>query len=182
LLDFENNPTPRAFALWQETEKMIHAGSIRPVEPIQLFAMSEVEKAFRFMQTGKHMGKIVVRVEANDAVPAIPRMPYIGIHADATYVIAGLGGICRDIGRWLAAKGAKHLILLSRSAFSSETNKNFASELRETYGVDTIAYDCDVANKAALQEILRKPEVRSLPSIKGCVTGAMVLHVSTRDG
>ncbi|KAK2058396.1 hypothetical protein LY76DRAFT_463324, partial [Colletotrichum caudatum] len=43
--------------------------------------------------------------------------------------IKRVGGIGKEIGRWLAEKGAKHLVLLSRSAASGEENKAFASEL-----------------------------------------------------
>ncbi|EFQ35173.1 beta-ketoacyl synthase domain-containing protein [Colletotrichum graminicola] len=181
LLDFENNPTPRAVALWEDTAKLIHDGSVRPIAPIQMFSMADVEKAFRFMQAGKHMGKVVVRVDDADMVPAVPRIPRVGIQADATYVIAGVGGICKEIGRWLAEKGAKHLVLLSRSAASGEENKAFASELQKTYGATTYAYDCDVGNKAALQQVLDDLKSKDVPIVKGCVTGAMVLRDTLFD-
>ncbi|KAI8269455.1 Highly reducing polyketide synthase [Colletotrichum sp. SAR11_239] len=181
LLDFENNPTPRAVALWEDTAKLIHNGSVKPIAPIQLFTMAEVEKAFRYMQAGKHMGKVVVRVDDADMVPAVPRTPRVDIQADATYVVSGVGGICKEIGRWLAEKGAKHLVLLSRSAASSEENKAFASELQRTYEANTYAYDCDVGNKAALQQVLDDLKSKNVPEIKGCVTGAMVLRDTLFD-
>lgn len=62
------------------------------------------------MQAGKHMGKVVVRVDEKDMVPAVPRTPKVNVSSEATYVMAGLGGICREIGRWLAEKGARSLI------------------------------------------------------------------------
>jgi NADPH:quinone reductase-like Zn-dependent oxidoreductase len=71
LLDFENNATPRAIALWHDTAKMIHDGTIKPIAPLQIFTMAEVEKAFRHMQAGKHMGKVVVRVDDTDVVRAV---------------------------------------------------------------------------------------------------------------
>lgn len=52
LLDFENNPTPRAVKLWGDVAKLIAQGSLTPVKPIQQFTFGEVEKAFRYMQTG----------------------------------------------------------------------------------------------------------------------------------
>jgi acyl transferase domain-containing protein/NADPH:quinone reductase-like Zn-dependent oxidoreductase/SAM-dependent methyltransferase len=181
LLDFENNPTPRAVALWQDTAKMIHDGTIKPVAPLQIFTMTQVEKAFRHMQAGKHMGKVVVRVDDTDLVPAVPQIPRVCIHPDATYIIAGLGGITREIGRWLAAKGAKNLVFLSRSAASGTDNKTFASQLQKTYNVTPMAYDCDVGNKVALQAVLDDLKAMGLPPIKGCATGAMVLQDSLFD-
>lgn len=52
LLDFENNPTPRAVKLWSDVAKLISNGSLKPVQPVQQFTFAEVEKAFRYMQTG----------------------------------------------------------------------------------------------------------------------------------
>ncbi|KAF5636495.1 polyketide synthase [Fusarium sp. NRRL 52700] len=181
LLDFENNPTPRAVALWQETARLIHDGTVKPIAPLQLFSMAEVEKAFRHMQAGKHMGKVVVSVKDDDMVPAMPRTPHVNIHADATYVVAGVGGICKEIGRWLAEKGAKHMVLLSRSAASSEINKAFASELQTAYNINTYSYDCDVSNKDALSQVLLDLKTKNVPEIKGCVTGAMVLKDTLFD-
>ncbi|KAF5555326.1 polyketide synthase [Fusarium napiforme] len=181
LLDFENNPTPRAVALWQETARLIHDGTVKPIAPLQLFSIAEVEKAFRHMQAGKHMGKVVVSVKDDDMVPALPRTPHVNIRTDATYVIAGVGGICKEIGRWLAEKGAKHLVLLSRSAASSEVNKAFALELQTSYDVNTYSYDCDISNKEHLSRVLIDLESKNVPEIRGCVTGAMVLKDTLFD-
>lgn len=171
-----NNPTPRVVALWNSAASLMYAGAVRAPKPIQVFELAEVEKAFRYMQTGKHMGKIVVHVGDNDMVPAVPRTPEVGIQREATYVIAGLGGLCREIGRWLAEKGAQHLILLSRSAASSPDNIEYATRLRKTYRVNVLAHDCDVGDRRALQSVLE--QCAELPPIRGCVTGAMALDVS----
>ncbi|KAF7195680.1 Highly reducing polyketide synthase alt5, partial [Pseudocercospora fuligena] len=174
LLDFENNPTPRAVKLWNDVARLIGDGALKPVQPVQQFTFSEVEKAFRYMQTGKHMGKVVVRVDETDVVPAVPRTPKVGVEEDATYIVAGLGGIGREIGRWLAEKGAKHLVFLSRSAASGAGNKAYVEDLRKTYDTNAIAFDCDVGNRAALQTVLLN--ISNLPPVRGCVTGAMVLQ------
>jgi NAD(P)-dependent dehydrogenase (short-subunit alcohol dehydrogenase family) len=132
------------------------------------------------MQTGKHSGKIVVKVDENDIVTVVPRTPHIEIQSDATYVLAGgLGGICREVGRWLAEKGAKNLVFLSRSAAKGQENIAYIQGLKQTYGTNAIAFNCDVADRGSLQAVLNK--CKSLPPIRGLVTGAMVLHVSHYD-
>lgn len=178
LLDFEDNPTPRAVRLWGEVAALIRDGTLRPVAPVLQFTMADVEKAFRFMQAGKHTGKVVVRVDDGDVVPAVPRTPKVNVSPGATYVVAGLGGICREIARWLAEKGAGALVLLSRSAASSVENRAFAEDLRNVYGTDVRAFDCDVGDRGALEAVLE--QCRGMPPIRGCVTGAMVLDVSIR--
>ncbi|KUL82178.1 hypothetical protein ZTR_09578 [Talaromyces verruculosus] len=181
LIDFENNPTPRAVKLFKKVAQLIQNGDIKPVTPVQLFSFSDVEKAFRYMQTGKHMGKIVVRVDDNDVVPAIPRSPAVQIAPDATYILAGgLGGICREIGRWLAERGAKHLVFLSRSAAAGDANITFIKDLRESYNTNAIAFNCDVSNRASLQAVL--DQCKDMPPVRGCVTGAMVLQDTLFDG
>jgi len=42
---------------------------ISPVEPVTVYPLSEIEKSFRLMQAGKHMGKIVLSVKSDDLVP-----------------------------------------------------------------------------------------------------------------
>ena len=45
-------------------EKVIH-----PVEPVTVYPISEIEKTFRLMQAGKHMGKIVISIRPDSLVP-----------------------------------------------------------------------------------------------------------------
>ncbi|RHZ56932.1 hypothetical protein CDV55_101572 [Aspergillus turcosus] len=137
LIDFENNPTPRAVALFQAVAGLMKDRVIKPVAPIQLFSFSKIEKAFRYMQ------------QANT-----------WITPEATYVLAGgLGGICREIGRWLAEKGAKHLVFLSRSAATGEANIAFIKNLRETVFWRSVGgkvfYQCvDVLRAMVLRDTL----------------------------
>lgn len=41
---------------------------IRPISPIKRYPISEIKKAFRAMQAGKHLGKIVIKVNLDDVV------------------------------------------------------------------------------------------------------------------
>lgn len=50
--------------------------------------------------------------------------PAFAFGRDARYVIpGGLGGIGRRMARWMAARGARYLILLSRSGLHSDSAK-----------------------------------------------------------
>jgi len=49
-------------------DALLREGRIRSVSPITKFQMSEAEKAFRLMQGGKHMGKIVLVPSENELV------------------------------------------------------------------------------------------------------------------
>ena len=94
----------------------------------------------------------------------------------ATYLIAGgLGGLGRSAARWMAKRGAKNLILLSRSGPKSQAAVDLLKELR-ALGVRVEAPRCDVSSAESLFAALQ--ECTALPPIKGCIQGAMVLKVS----
>ena len=49
--------------------KLVAAKEIDAVHPVTVYPLADVEKAFRLMQAGKHMGKIVLSVAPETLVP-----------------------------------------------------------------------------------------------------------------
>lgn len=95
----------------------------------------------------------------------------------ATYLIAGgLGGLGRDMARWLVARGARYLILLSRSGPRTVEAQELLAEFQEQ-GAHAIAPVCDVSDAAALKTVLANASL-TMPPIKGCIQASMVLTVS----
>ncbi len=90
-------------------------------------------------------------------------------------IAGGLGGLGRSAARWMASRGAKNLILLSRSGPRVEVANTFLEELR-VQGVHVEAPVCDVTSKDALASIIQQCE-KTMPPIKGCIQGTMVLKV-----
>ncbi|KAF8858215.1 ketoacyl-synt-domain-containing protein [Acephala macrosclerotiorum] len=149
---------------------------VKPISPITTFPISDVETAFRTLQGGKIMGKIVIVPHDGDQVKAVPRkMPNSLLQADATYVIiGGTGGLGRSMSKWMVEKGAQNIVLLSRSG--KVTNK--VAELIEeakTVNANIIVKSCDVADKSAVEKFITE-DLSSLPPIKGVIHAAMVLH------
>ena len=52
----------------EEVLKMVDEGTVHPVAPITLYPVSDLEKALRSMQAGKHLGKIVITPKHGDLV------------------------------------------------------------------------------------------------------------------
>lgn len=52
----------------QDVFSQFRHGALIPIGPITTYPMSQVEQAFRLMATGKHMGKIVIKVDPDDQV------------------------------------------------------------------------------------------------------------------
>ncbi|KAK4930279.1 hypothetical protein LTR66_016117 [Elasticomyces elasticus] len=46
----------------------IQEGKLHPSQPINVYGVGEMEKAFRIMQTGQHVGKMVLEMRAHDQV------------------------------------------------------------------------------------------------------------------
>jgi NADPH:quinone reductase-like Zn-dependent oxidoreductase len=54
--------------LLQDVLQLISDGSISPIRPVTTYRISEIETAFRMLQTGKNIGKVVVIPHADDEV------------------------------------------------------------------------------------------------------------------
>ncbi|KAF2093095.1 fatty acid synthase S-acetyltransferase [Rhizodiscina lignyota] len=157
---------------------LIREEKIREPSPTKIYPFSKIQEAFRYMQTGSHSGKIVIEPHDDDEVPIVPsRKPKYQFDAEATYVIAGgLGGLGRSMARWMVRRGASNLILLSRSGASRTEAKELVAEL-EGQGVKAMTPVCDVSDKESLASVISEC-LTSMPPIKGCIQGSMVLRDS----
>ncbi|KAL8653433.1 MAG: hypothetical protein Q9226_003851 [Calogaya cf. arnoldii] len=168
----------RVTALFSKVFNLFRLGVLKLVYPVDVFDYSDIQTAFRTMQSGLHMGKLVLRASEHSIVPALPHDAHpLELRPDATYVlVGGLGGLGRGIATYLADHGAKHLAFFSRSS----SVKPVAQELLDKLGkqkVDSRVYTCDVADTDALRNALARMK-GEMPPIKGVIHGAMVL----RDG
>ncbi|KAF5012109.1 hypothetical protein FDECE_1826 [Fusarium decemcellulare] len=166
--------------LLHETMDLIRTKAIKPIPRIKTFSFSQFEEAFRFMQQGKHVGKIVMVPEENDMVLAIPASsgPFT-FQEDASYLITGFGGLGRSMARWMASRGAKNLIFASRSGDSRPEVRELIDELAE---VDTRvkALPVDITDGPALDAAIRGI-ADSFPPLRGVVQAAMVLDDAIFD-
>lgn len=55
--------------LLKKTTELMSKGKIQPPQPLQVFKASEIEKAFRDLQDGKYIGRIVITPKPEDVVP-----------------------------------------------------------------------------------------------------------------
>ena len=159
--------------------KLAAEGRIAPSSPLQVFKGSEIQQAFRLMQTGKHTGKLVIEFPDKDVVEAkkLKLERTQSFKGRSTYIIAGgLGGIAISICKWMLSKGARHIALLSRSKIRNADTVALIESLREK-GAQVMAYPCDVSDAVRLRTVLGEIE-RSMPPVRGCVQAAMVLRVS----
>lgn len=77
-------------------------GKITEPKPVVTYDYSQIEEAYRFMQSGRHVGKIVFEAHDDDMVKvAKSTKPQYSFKPDMTYLLAGgLGGVGRSIAQW----------------------------------------------------------------------------------
>lgn len=68
---FEHDPGLAQYMM-VEIFKLLRDGAISPVQPLNVFPLSDIEGAFRLIQAGKHSGKVVLKAQADTAVKVGP--------------------------------------------------------------------------------------------------------------
>ncbi|GAB1214119.1 hypothetical protein ATERTT37_003279 [Aspergillus terreus] len=169
---------PEAHRILSELARLAGQKIIKPVHPVTVYPMGQVDKAFRLLQTGKHLGKLVLSTEPEEQVKVLPRPATPKLRSDASYLlVGGVGGLGRSLANWMVDHGARNLILLSRSAGKQDTSA-FVAQLREA-GSRVAAISCDVSDKEDLAKALRICEHDlHFPPVRGVIQGAMVLQDS----
>lgn len=69
LVGIYRNNIPLASRLLSDVMDLVHQGVIRPITPITVYPYSQIESAFKTMQLGQHVGKIVLKPSDDDLVP-----------------------------------------------------------------------------------------------------------------
>ena len=84
------NDKTKCGALLQNTMDLVRQGILREAKPVKVYSYSAIETALRHMQSGRHYGKMVFKVNDDDMVPVIPREPHeLKLSGNATYVLIG---------------------------------------------------------------------------------------------
>ena len=155
---------------------LLRRGLIKPIEPLTLFEASHIEEAFRYMQKGQHIGKIVVKMaEHTDQLQSTAQPRNLVLNPNASYLlIGGLGGLGKSVSTWMVGKGAKHLVFLSRSAGESKKDQAFINELT--------SQDCSVqvfAGSVANPQDVKNAVANAGRPVAGVLQMSMVLKVCT---
>ncbi|EFQ36395.1 beta-ketoacyl synthase domain-containing protein [Colletotrichum graminicola] len=157
------------------------AGKLHACRPLNVHTFGEMEDAFRILQQGKHIGKVVLKAHPEDLVKVVPKPPApTRLRLDATYLLpGGVGGLGRSIAKWMAApaQGAKNIVFLSRGGAEAATTRQLLAELADM-GVRAIALKCNVADEAQLVAALAELNRLDFPRIAGVIQGAMQLRDS----
>ncbi|XP_036142639.1 fatty acid synthase-like [Monomorium pharaonis] len=144
--------------------KMITDGlKNRTIKPIQVkvFPKTGIEEAFRYMASGKHMGKIIINIqETNKPLnePIIAYRRYYCLKNKSYIILGGLGGFGLELTDWLIFRGARNIVLVSRTGIKNGYQR-MKIRLWESYGVNVlIIKNIDVADPEDCEYLLRTVE------------------------
>jgi phthiocerol/phenolphthiocerol synthesis type-I polyketide synthase C len=162
--------------LFSEVMEMFARGTLHPL-PCHVFEAEDVIDAFRYMQQARHIGKIVVTCR-NTLQPRV--RPSESEHrfvfeAGSTWLVTGgLSGFGLKTAEWLADKGVRHLVLISRSGPASSEAGQALDRLKNK-GVHVLALSCDVTDKSALENLMETIDT-DMPPLRGIVHAAAVIE------
>lgn len=143
--------------------------------PVTKFDADETRDAFRFMQQGKHIGKVVVDYRGDLSDVFAGQYRQLSLSADRTYWIAGgLGGFGMRLAQFLVERGAKHLVLGGRRP-TVPAEMQAVIDQWTSAGVDVRVMAVDLTSAESVQSVVRRIE-RDCPPLAGVFHTAMILE------
>jgi NADPH:quinone reductase-like Zn-dependent oxidoreductase/surfactin synthase thioesterase subunit len=154
-----------------EIAALFERGELPPHE-ITEFPISRLPEAMKFMTRGAFQGKIVLNMQ-NDRVPARPPRQ-LTLRADRTYLITGgASGFGLVVARWMVERGARHLVMLSRSGSKSVADAETVNAMKQM-GANVILARADLTDPEVALRLLRQMS-SEMPPLAGIIHGAAVL-------
>lgn len=169
----------------------IKNGAVQPL-PTTVFTENQVEQAFRYIATGKHMGKVVLKIRDEECrksqkpamrlVSAIPRTYF---NPDKSYVlVGGLGGFGMELADWLIGRGATKIVLTSRSGIRSGYQSLCIRRWREmgiVVAISTSDATSDSGAKRLLEEANKLGPVGGIFNLAAVLRDAMMENQNEAD-
>jgi myxalamid-type polyketide synthase MxaB len=138
--------------------------------PLKVFPIQEVVSAFRYMQRAEHIGKIVVSQPKAIGDAASPSFSF---REDSSYLITGgLGDLGLLMAHWMVERGARHLVLVGRSAVKPAVRSQL--EQLELTGAKVVVAQADLSDYSQAAQLLASLE-QSSPPLRGIIHAAGVL-------
>jgi NADPH:quinone reductase-like Zn-dependent oxidoreductase len=184
---------------FEKVMTLAREGKILAPDPVTTFPMKDLDLALRTMQTGRHIGKLVIVPTPDDVVKVsfysqsvwlllyycakteqvIPnRNNRLLFHKNASYLlVGGTGGLGRRTAEWMLQHGARNFIFASRRGAASKAASNLVKHL-ESLGATVAVFACDVSQETQLEMLISGTAERNMPQIRGVIQAAMVARVS----
>lgn len=159
----------------------IASGAVRPLDAIR-FTRDQAEEAFRFMASGKHMGKVVLEIRPEESQRKVASASPLTVEAitrtcfyeHKSYVIAGgLGGFGLELADWMVARGCRKLLLTARSGVKTGYQRLCLHRWQHV-GAKVLVSKVDASTEKGARQIVQ--EAAAIGPVGGIFNLAMVLR------
>lgn len=116
------------------------------------------------MATGKHIGKVLLKIRDEEpdkksssqpSPKTVASIPRTYMNPDKSYVlVGGLGGFGLELANWLVTRGAKHVVLTSRSGVRTGYQALCVRRWREI-GINVAISTDDVTTPAGAEKLIK---------------------------
>ncbi len=164
---------PDTFAeLLDEILAEFHQGTLAPL-PCRTYPLEQARDAFRLMAGAGHIGKLVLTVPDEGRTTAVLRDPPSPVRADGAYIVTGgLRGVGLATARWLADRGAAHLVLNARTSPSTDTERVLAALSEQGTRISVVLGD--IAQPGIAEQLVAEATAGG-GTLRGVIHAAMVL-------
>jgi acyl transferase domain-containing protein/NADPH:quinone reductase-like Zn-dependent oxidoreductase/surfactin synthase thioesterase subunit len=154
---------------------LFERGELRPQEVTE-FPISKLPEAMKFMTRAAYRGKIVLNMQGDHLHTLPPR--HAQLQAGRSYLISGgASGFGLEIARWMASRGARHLVLVSRSGPKSDADRAAVKAMRDA-GVKVLLAHNDLTDLTGLHQLMDRITSK-MPPLAGVIHGAAVMDDAT---
>ncbi|WP_207389773.1 type I polyketide synthase [Aquitalea sp. USM4] len=165
-----------AFAaqVFREVMALFHEQALTPL-PYRSLPASHIVDAFRVMQQARHIGKIVVSQNGSRPDISLPPVPAatFRIEPDVSWLVSGgISGFGLESARWLAARGARSLVLVGRRGLDTPGASDALRSL-QALGVKVSVRACDLTDRQAVAALVEEIQC-TLPPLAGVLHAAAV--------
>ncbi|KAL3270432.1 hypothetical protein HHI36_020987 [Cryptolaemus montrouzieri] len=142
----------------------IKSGAVRPLTT-NVFPMNEIEQAFRFMASGKHMGKVMIQIRKEECdrncvtpIELYKAIPRYSCSTNRSYIIVGgLGGFGLELADWLVLRGARKLVLTSRTGVQTGY-QSYRLKIWRSYGTLIKISTADITTREGCEQLISEAE------------------------
>lgn len=154
--------------LMQAVDEHYRAGNIRPIHPMTVSDISQLDQTLLGFSKGTHVGKQVVSFQdSNTLVRMVPASPAARFDPQACYVVTGgLSGLGRSIIQWMGSRGAQEIVVLSRRGPHAPDAQTLVDALSKR-GVRVHPVACDLSSSEQVVRAIN--EASSIRPVKGIV-------------